>query len=157
MCSLEPNYLTPSPTQRNALSFIAYADPFTRHHPRLILLFKVITAILCFFISLPRTLSELSGMGAFSAITMFIAVLLAMVFAGIQDHPFGYVLGEEPLVTFFPVKGTTFVAGGYCSALLHALLTIVHIGMSAFLNITYTFVGQAAIPSVRVTRFLDDV
>jgi hypothetical protein len=72
---------------------------------------QVITALMCFFISLPRTLSELSGMGIFSAVTMGIAVLLAMIFAGIQDHPFGYIPGQEPIVTLFPVKGTTFVVG----------------------------------------------
>ncbi|KAJ7579073.1 transmembrane amino acid transporter protein-domain-containing protein [Mycena floridula] len=93
-------------------------------------IYGVITAIICFFISLPRTLSQLSGMGVFSAVTMGIAVLLAMIFAGIQAHPFGYVAGDEPLVTVIPVKGTSFI-----------------LGMSAFLNITYTFVGQATIPS----------
>ncbi|KAL1663023.1 transmembrane amino acid transporter protein-domain-containing protein [Schizophyllum commune] len=93
--------------------------------------FAVVSAVICFFISLPRTLSQLSGMAVFSAITMGIAVLLAIIFAGIEDKPFGYTpeLGE-PKATLFPVKGTTFVQG-----------------MSAFLNITYTFVGQATIPS----------
>ncbi|THH01335.1 hypothetical protein EW026_g1357 [Hermanssonia centrifuga] len=91
---------------------------------------SVVIACICFFISLPRTLSQLSGLGVFSAATMGIAVLLAMIFAGIQDHPFGYIVGQEPLVTAFPVKGTTYVAG-----------------MSAFLNITYTFVGQITLPS----------
>jgi hypothetical protein len=62
---------------------------------------------------------------------MGIAVILAIVFAGIQDHPFGYIPGKEPIVTVIPVKGTTYV-----------------MGMSAFLNITYTFVGQITLPSV---------
>lgn len=62
---------------------------------------------------------------------MGVAVILALVFAGIQDHPFGYIIGEEPIVTVIPVKGTTYV-----------------MGMSAFLNITYTFVGQITLPSV---------
>lgn len=65
---------------------------------------------------------------------MGVAVLLAIIFAGIQDHPFGYIAGQEPLVTRLPVPGTTYVAG-----------------MSAFLNITYTFVGQITLPSVRVS------
>lgn len=93
--------------------------------------FSAITAFICFFISLPRTLEGLSGMGLFSAVTMGIAVLLAMIFAGIQDHPFGYSPELlEPIVTAIPVAGTTYV-----------------MGMSAFLNITYTFVGQITLPS----------
>ncbi|KAJ7243373.1 transmembrane amino acid transporter protein-domain-containing protein [Mycena haematopus] len=92
--------------------------------------FSAITAILCFIISLPRTLSQLSGLGTFSAITMGIAVLLAIIFSGIQSEPFGFVAGEPPIVTKFPVAGTTFVTG-----------------MSAFLNISYTLIGQITIPS----------
>ena len=92
--------------------------------------FSAISACVCFLVSLPRPLSQLSGLGTFSAVTMGIAVLLAIIFSGIQDHPFGYIPGEEPLVTVIPVKGTTYVAG-----------------MSAFLNITYTFVGQITLPS----------
>ncbi|KAI0343711.1 hypothetical protein BDW22DRAFT_1356239 [Trametopsis cervina] len=91
---------------------------------------SVVTAVICFFVSLPRPLSQMSGLGVFSAVTMGIAVLLAIIFSGIQDHPFGYIAGQEPLVTRLPVPGTTYVAG-----------------MSAFLNITYTFVGQITLPS----------
>ncbi|KAI0090752.1 transmembrane amino acid transporter protein-domain-containing protein [Irpex rosettiformis] len=91
---------------------------------------SVVTAVVCFFVSLPRPLSQMSHLGTFSAVTMGIAVLLAIIFAGIQDHPFGYKEGIEPLVTRLPVAGTTYVAG-----------------MSAFLNITYTFVGQITLPS----------
>ncbi|KAF5391199.1 hypothetical protein D9757_003160 [Collybiopsis confluens] len=94
------------------------------------IVYGVITAVACFLVSLPRTLNQMSGLGAFSAITMGIAVLLTMIFSGVQSHPFGYIPGVEPLVTAIPVAGTTFVSG-----------------MSAFLNITYTLVGQAAIPS----------
>ncbi|KAF7799917.1 hypothetical protein EIP86_011160 [Pleurotus ostreatoroseus] len=91
---------------------------------------SLVTAVICFFISLPRPLAQMSVLGWFSAATMGIAVLLAMIFAGVQDHPFGYIAGQEPLVTRLPVQGTTYVAG-----------------MSAFLNITYTFVGQITLPS----------
>ncbi|KAJ7168312.1 transmembrane amino acid transporter protein-domain-containing protein [Mycena crocata] len=92
--------------------------------------FSAISALLCFVLSLPRTLNQLSGLGTFSAVTMGIAVLLAIIFAGIQSEPFGYVAGEAPIVTKFPVAGTTFVTG-----------------MSAFLNISYTLIGQITIPS----------
>ncbi|KAJ7222941.1 transmembrane amino acid transporter protein-domain-containing protein [Mycena rebaudengoi] len=92
--------------------------------------FSAISAILCFLLSLPRTLSQLSGLGTFSAITMGIAVLLAIVFSGIQHEPFGYVPGKEPIVDMFAGPGITFVTG-----------------MSAFLNISYTLIGQITIPS----------
>ncbi|RDB21777.1 N amino acid transport system protein [Hypsizygus marmoreus] len=94
------------------------------------IVFAVITTIICFVVSLPRTLREMSFIGVFSAVTMGIAVLLAIIFAGAQSHPAGYIPGSEPIVTAIPLKGTTFIAG-----------------MSAFLNITYTFVGQATLPS----------
>ncbi|KAJ7796881.1 transmembrane amino acid transporter protein-domain-containing protein [Mycena olivaceomarginata] len=92
--------------------------------------FSAIAALLCFVVSLPRTLSQLSALGTFSAVTMGLAVLLAIIFAGIQSEPFGFVAGEPPIVTAFPVAGTTFVTG-----------------MSAFLNISYTLIGQITIPS----------
>ena len=59
--------------------------------------------------------------------------MLAIIFAGVEDHPYGWKPGADPIVTLWPVKGTTFVAG-----------------MSAFMNITYTFVGQITLPSVRL-------
>ncbi|KAF7986928.1 hypothetical protein HWV62_12725 [Athelia sp. TMB] len=100
------------------------------NHATCSIVFSVITVIIRFFISLPRTLAQLSRLGIFSAVTMGLAGLFAIIFAGIQDHPAGYVAGAEPLVTVFPVKGTSYV-----------------VGMSAFLNITYTFVGQITLPS----------
>jgi len=95
------------------------------------IIFSVITAIICFMFSLPRTLNQLGGLGTFSAITMGIAVLLAVIFSGIQSEPFGFTpeLGA-PIVTSIPVPGTTFV-----------------LGMSAFLNISYTLIGQITLPS----------
>ncbi|KAJ7491160.1 transmembrane amino acid transporter protein-domain-containing protein [Mycena latifolia] len=92
--------------------------------------FSAISALLCFILSLPRTLNQLSGLGTFSAVTMGLAVLLAIIFSGIQSEPFGYIDGKPPIVTKFPIKGTTFVSG-----------------MSAFLNISYTLIGQITIPS----------
>jgi len=94
------------------------------------IVFAVIVTIICFVVTLPRTLSQLSHLGTFSAVTMGIAVLLAILFSGVQKHPAGYEAGSEPIVTVIPIRGTGFIAG-----------------MSAFLNITYTFVGQAVIPS----------
>lgn len=107
-----------------------------------------------FVVSLPRTLSQLSHMGVFSAATMGLAVLLSIIFAGVQKHPFGYILGQEPIVTVIPVKGTTYVAGRFPFAVQARIqdTDLESLGMSAFLNIAYTFNGQATIPSVRLCR-----
>jgi hypothetical protein len=68
---------------------------------------------MAFVVSLPRTLSQLSHIGVFSAATMGLAVLLSIIFAGVQKHPSGYISGHEPIVTVIPVKGTTYVAGAF--------------------------------------------
>ncbi|THU90614.1 hypothetical protein K435DRAFT_728243 [Dendrothele bispora CBS 962.96] len=91
--------------------------------------YSAIAAIICFFFSLPRTLKDMSKLGIFSAVTMGIAVLLAIIFSGVQSAPFKFT-GEAPIVTSIPVKGTSYVAG-----------------MSAFLNISYTLIGQIVLPS----------
>ncbi|ODV94526.1 hypothetical protein PACTADRAFT_76162 [Pachysolen tannophilus NRRL Y-2460] len=91
--------------------------------------FSVATAVICLVISLPRTFSQMSLVGIFSAATMFIAVLLSLIFAGIQTHPDGWD-GTPVQYNLWPVQGTTYVSG-----------------MSAFLNIVYTFVGQITYPS----------
>jgi hypothetical protein len=64
--------------------------------------FAVIAALMSFVVSLPRTLSQLSHMGVFSAATMGLAVLLSIIFAGVQKRPFGYILGYEfiPFVSY---------------------------------------------------------
>lgn len=94
------------------------------------IVFGVVTAILCFLLSLPRTFSKLSIVAYFSAGTMFIAVILSMVFAGIQEHPNHYKESVPVHYNLWPEKGTSFVSA-----------------MSAFLNIVYTFVGQITYPS----------
>lgn len=105
--------------------------------------FSVVVTILCWICSLPRTFSMLSKLGTASAAFTFISVLLAAIFAGVQSHPAGYdprdsyttpdgtpAVGGDPIVTAIPVAGTTFVAG-----------------LNAFLNISYTFIGQITLPS----------
>lgn len=63
--------------------------------------------------------------------------MLATIFAGIEDHPEGYNTGGPkgllvgpPRVLVIPEAGTTFVNA-----------------MNAFLNISYTFIGQITLPS----------
>ena len=101
------------------------------NHGTCTIAFSVVTAVASFFFSLPRTFDALSKVATFAAAFTFISVLLAMVFVGIEPHPAGYTpeLGD-PLYTALPVAGTTFVSA-----------------VSAFLNISYTFIGQITLPS----------
>ena len=105
--------------------------------------FSAIMAVICFICSLPRTFDTLSKLATLSAFFTFVSVLLAAIFAGIEEHPYHYNAGVgklkgekffglvgEPTVLVVAASGTTFVSG-----------------MSAFLNISYTFIGQITIPS----------
>lgn len=104
--------------------------------------FSAIMAVICFVCSLPRTFDTLSKLATLSAFFTFVSVLLAAIFAGIEQHPYNYNAGVgvtkgpkvgmvgEPTVLIVATAGTTFVSG-----------------MSAFLNISYTFIGQITIPS----------
>ncbi|KAH6604539.1 neutral amino acid permease [Trichoderma cornu-damae] len=93
--------------------------------------FGVVVTFICLIGSLPRTFSMMSKLGTASAIFTFVSVLLATIFAGIQDRPAGFTAAlGSPVVAATPVKGTTFVNG-----------------VSAFLNISYTFIGQITLPS----------
>lgn len=93
--------------------------------------FSVIMFIICWLFSLPRTFDGLAKLGAVSAAFTFVSVILATIFAGIQAHPAGYTAEMgNPVVLAIPAAGTGFVAG-----------------MSAFLNISYTFIGQITLPS----------
>ena len=93
--------------------------------------FSVAVTIVCWLASLPRTFSMLSKLGTASALFTFISVLLATVFAGIQGDPAGYDPAKgAPRVTALPLQSTTFVQA-----------------MAAFLNISYTFIGQITLPS----------
>lgn len=96
--------------------------------------YAAIAAIICFGCSLPRTFDSLSTVATYSAMLTFISVMLACIFAGIEAHPNRYNTGGllvgEPLVYAFPGPGVTFVSG-----------------LTAFLNISYTFIGQITLPS----------
>ncbi|KAH7908151.1 transmembrane amino acid transporter protein-domain-containing protein [Hygrophoropsis aurantiaca] len=108
-------------------------------------LFALTASIACFFVSLPRTLDQLSGLATFSAASTFVAIILCIIFAGIQSSPAGYVPDTPwpPTVSAWPGASTTV---SYVSA-WPARGTSYVSGMSAFLNITYTLVGQIALPS----------
>lgn len=68
-------------------------------------------------------------MGIVSAISMGIAILLLLIFSGIQGrNPVDAIPGEPVRITAFAPPGTTFVDG-----------------FNAFLNIVFTWVGQVSI------------
>ncbi|EKV17426.1 hypothetical protein PDIG_15500 [Penicillium digitatum PHI26] len=93
--------------------------------------FSMIVAIISWVFSLPRTFSTLSKVATLSAFFTFISVILAATFAAVEDHPTKYSAATgDPIVLVIPAKGTTFVKG-----------------MNAFLNISYTFIGQITLPS----------
>ncbi|KAK8028014.1 hypothetical protein PG991_005070 [Apiospora marii] len=104
--------------------------------------FGIIVALISWVCSLPRTFEMLSKLGTASAFFTFISVILATVFAAIQTNPANFHESPEtspagaalpfgsPIVTAIPIAGTTFVSG-----------------LNAFLNISYTFIGQITLPS----------
>lgn len=94
------------------------------------IVFTIVSALLSWICSLPRTFDTLSKLAAISAFTTFLSVLLATIFAGIEGPPAGYDPAYPLDVLVVAIPGTKFVAG-----------------MNAFLNITYTFVGQITLPS----------
>lgn len=80
--------------------------------------------------SLPRTFNMLSKLGFASTFFTFTSVFLATAFAGVQGKPAGYPSDGEPIVSIWTPKSTTLVTG-----------------MSAFMNMSYTFIGQTTLPS----------
>jgi len=92
--------------------------------------FSAITALISFGASIPRTFNGLAKIATFSALFTFISVILAAAFSGAEGKPAGYPEKGEPTVLAVPAAGTSFV-----------------LGMSAFMNISYTFIGQITLPS----------
>ncbi|KAJ3050414.1 hypothetical protein HK097_008632 [Rhizophlyctis rosea] len=58
--------------------------------------FSLITAVISFVCSLPRTFSAYSKAALLSAVFTFVSVILAPIFAAIEDHPAGYPKFGEP-------------------------------------------------------------
>ena len=118
----------------HVLTGAKYLNTMT-NHGECTIVFAVIMALVSWVCSLPRTFNTLAKLAAASAFFTFISVLLATIFAGIEDHPGGVAGSRWPTlgpieVLVVPKKGTTFVDG-----------------MNAFMNISYTFIGQITIPS----------
>ncbi|KAF2120530.1 transmembrane amino acid transporter protein-domain-containing protein [Lophiotrema nucula] len=114
----------------HCLTGARYLNTMT-HHSVCTIGFSAIVAVISWLCSLPRTFNTLAFLATFSAFFTFVSVLLAAVFAGVEDHPgAGWPSLGDPKVLAVPAAGTTFVAG-----------------MNAFMNISYTFIGQITLPS----------
>lgn len=104
-------------------------------HSQCTVIFSVIATLMGIVMSVPRTLRQVSFMSIGSSIAMGVAILLFLVFVGIENHPgYGY-LGTwpkaGPVKTYaFPLPGTTWVD---C--------------MNAVLNITFLWVPQILFPT----------
>ena len=84
-------------------------------HSLCTVVFNVIILLMGIVMSVPRTLRHVSFMSMGSAFCMAIAILLFLVFSGIEDAPgYGYngdYPTDGPVHTYaFPKSGTTFVA-----------------------------------------------
>jgi len=126
----------------HVLTGAKYLNTMTNDTFSCTIIFSVIMAIICWLCSMPRTFNTLAILATGSAFFTFVSVLLATIFAAIEGEPAGYnpdpnhvtakgaILGGAPIVLLIPAAGTTFVDG-----------------LNAFLNISYTFIGQITLPS----------
>ena len=94
--------------------------------------FSVIVTIIGIVMSLPRTLRHVSFMSMFSAACMGIAILLFLVFAGIEPAPgYGYngtYPAAGPVGTYaLPPAGTTLSVSPF-SLHIHTFLTKIQCG-----------------------------
>ncbi|KAJ5945138.1 hypothetical protein N7516_005306 [Penicillium verrucosum] len=97
--------------------------------------FSIIVTIMGIIMSIPRALQHVSLMSMFSSACMGIAILLFLIFAGIEKAPLyrdsGTYLTVGPVKTYaFPLPDTTWVA---C--------------MNAVMNITFIWVPQILFPT----------
>lgn len=95
-------------------------------HGTCTIVFTIVIMLICFLMTLPRKLEHVAMMSIASAISMFIAILLVLIFSGIQGRePAGFDPADPVRLTAFAPTGTTFVDG-----------------FNAFLNIVFTWVGE---------------
>ncbi|PBP19525.1 hypothetical protein BUE80_DR009759 [Diplocarpon rosae] len=104
-------------------------------HSMCTVIFSIIATIMGIVMSAPRTLNHVSFMSMFSAACMGIAILLFLIFAGMEEAPYYGYGGNYPTLgrvkTYaFPQEGVTWVA---C--------------MNAVLNITFLWVPQILFPT----------
>ncbi|CAK7212870.1 hypothetical protein SCUCBS95973_001607 [Sporothrix curviconia] len=100
-------------------------------HSQCTVVFSVIVTLIGVVLSVVRTLHHVSFMSLFSAACMLVAIVLCLVFAGIQAAPAADGVHSGPVQTYaFPPPGTTWVD---C--------------INAVLNITFLWVPQILFPA----------
>jgi len=100
-------------------------------HGTCTLVFTIVILVVCFLGTLPRKLEHVATMGIGSAICMAIAILLVLIFSGIQGRePAGFEASDPVVIHAWAPEGTTFVQG-----------------FNALLSIIFLWVGQALYPS----------
>ncbi|KAK0524054.1 hypothetical protein OC835_006050 [Tilletia horrida] len=103
-------------------------------HPTCSVGLSIAVAGLCIIATLPRKLDHVALMGVVSAASMFISILLVLIFSGVQGkHPANAKDPENVIITItaFAPPGVTFYQG-----------------FNAMLNIIFTWVGQCLYPSM---------
>ena len=98
-------------------------------HGACTVVFAFVVGFVCFLVTLPRTLAELSWLSWLSAVMMGISVLTAMIFSGIEVGP-NNVGSLGPVFSSATATSSNFVSQ-----------------FNAMLNITYTLIGQICLPS----------
>ncbi|KAI9932558.1 hypothetical protein ASPWEDRAFT_122767 [Aspergillus wentii DTO 134E9] len=99
-------------------------------HSQCTVVFSVIAMLMGIVLSAPRTLHHVSFISMFSAACMGIAILLFLVFAGIEKAPLESTAAGPVRTYAFPLPGTTWVD---C--------------LNAVLNITFLWVPQILFPT----------
>ncbi|GAA5858262.1 hypothetical protein JCM8547_004625 [Rhodosporidiobolus lusitaniae] len=94
------------------------------------LLWACIVGLIMYIPSNIRSFNHFTPLGMAASFTMLIAAIIVMAGHGVQAHPSGWTPGLEITHSVWAPEGTTFVQG-----------------MNAVLNIVYTFIGHALIPS----------
>ncbi|GAA5923456.1 uncharacterized protein JCM15063_003652 [Sporobolomyces koalae] len=94
------------------------------------LVWAIAIAVIMWFFSNLRSFSQMSTVGLLASSTMFIATLLVIIGHGVQGLPNGYKPNVPITHSVWAPEGTTFVQG-----------------VNALLNVVYTFIGHALIPS----------
>ena len=101
------------------------------NHGTCSLVFSAVVMIASILLTLPRKLEQIASLGIISAVSMFISILLVLIFTGIQGpYPDVKHFDEPVRITAFAPAGTSFVNG-----------------VTALLNILFTWVGQIMYPS----------
>ncbi|CBQ73658.1 related to neutral amino acid permease [Sporisorium reilianum SRZ2] len=95
------------------------------------LVFSLVVMVASILLTLPRKLEQLTSIGIISAVSMFISIMLVMIFTGIQGpNPDVKDFNEPVRISAFAPAGTGFVNG-----------------FSAFLNIVFTWIGHIMYPT----------